>query len=147
MYAGATFEDAEDAVSEAMARAYTCWPELTQPAAWLRTVALRLYFKKAEKDRRQGHAETTASALDCLDRVSAGPQEERAVHSQVIAVLQCLPHAQRTAMALTFDGYTPAEIAALLQQKSAATVRSNLRHARMRLQGKFGESGGRTDGR
>jgi len=48
-----------------------------------------------------------------------------------------LPELQRTAMALTFDGHTPTEIAQLLHQ-NAATVRSNLRHARMRLRDEFG---------
>lgn len=138
MYAGATFEEAEDAVSAAMARAYACWPVLHYPAAWVRKVALHLYFKKVGKDRIRGHAETAASRLECLDRVSTGAHEEPDERSRVIAVLRCLSPAQRTAMALTFDGYTPTEIAKLLHQ-NAATVRSNLRHARMRLRDEFGK--------
>lgn len=132
MYAGATFEDAEDAALQAMAQAYICWPLLTHPAAWVRVVALRLYVKQVMKDRRRGDGETAAARRDWPDRGSANTHEEPEEHRRAIAVLRCLPAAQRVAMALTFDGYTPAEIAELLHQKPV-TVRSNLRHARMRL--------------
>lgn len=136
MYAGATFEEAEDAVSPAMALAYTEWPLLTQPAAWVRTVALRLYFKKAKKDRARITKETAAARLDGVDRLSAGAHEEPDERSRVIAILRCLPPAQLAAMALSFDGYTTVEIAQMLHQ-NADTVRSNLRHARKRLRDDF----------
>lgn len=136
MYVGATFEEAEDAVSPAMAQAYTRWPLLTQPAAWVRRVALHNYFKKTKKDRSRSHAETAASRLDCSDRGLGSEHVDPDEHSRVIAVLRRLPPAQLTVMALTFDGYTPTEIAQMLHQ-DAKTVRSNLRHARKRLQNEF----------
>lgn len=132
MYAGATFEEAEDAVLQAMTLGHTSWPLLTHPTAWVRTVALRLYFKQVNKDRRRSDTETAAARLDCLDRGSVPAPREPDEHSRVIAVLRCLPSAQRTVMALILDGYSPAEIAELLHE-NPANVRSNLRHARSRL--------------
>lgn len=132
MYAGATLEESEDAVSSAMAQAYARWPWLTQPNAWVRKVALRNYLKKVTKDRRRGQLEMRAARRDCLDRVPVGALEEPDERSRVIAVLRCLPPVQLTAMALTLDGYTPTEIAQMLHQR-ADTVRSNLRYARRRL--------------
>lgn len=132
MYAGAIFEEAEDAVVQAMILARTSWPLLIHPTAWVRIVALRLYFREVKKNRRRSDAETAAARLDCLDLGSVGPSGEPDEHSQVIAVLQCLPPAQRVVMALILDGYSPSEIAELLHL-NPDTVRSNLRHARSRL--------------
>lgn len=142
MYAGATFEEAEDAVSPAMAQAYTRWPLLTQPDAWVRTVALHNYLKEVTRDRRRGHLETRAAHQDCLDRVAVQAHEEPDERNRVTAVLRRLPPAQLMAMALTFDGYTPTEIAQMLQQ-DASTVRSNLRHARKRMQDELENPAGR----
>lgn len=136
MYAGAAFEEAEDAVSPAMALAYAHWPQLAQPDAWVRVVALRNYLKEVTKDRRRGRLETEAGRRDCLDRLPVKTHEEPDERSWVITVLRRLPRAQLTAMALTFDGYTPTEIAQMLDQ-DASTVRSNLRHARKRLKDEF----------
>jgi RNA polymerase sigma factor (sigma-70 family) len=136
MYAGATFEEAEDAVSPAMARAYARWPLLTQPDAWVRIVALRNYLKEVMGDRRRGRLETEAGRRDCLDRLPVKTHEEPDERSWVITVLRRLPPAQLTAMALTFDGYTATEIAQMLDL-DASTVRSNLRHARKRLRDEF----------
>jgi RNA polymerase sigma factor (sigma-70 family) len=136
MYAGATFEEAEDAVSPAMARAYARWRLLTQPDAWVRIVALRIYLKEVTKDRRRGRLETEAGHRDCLDRLPVTTHDEPDERSWVITMLRRLPPAQLTAMALTFDGYTPTEIAQMLDQ-DASTVRSNLRHARKRLRDEF----------
>jgi DNA-directed RNA polymerase specialized sigma24 family protein len=77
-----------------------------------------------------------------LDRSSAGEHEEPDERGRVIAALRRLPPAQLTAMALTFDGYTPTEIAQTLHQ-DASTVRSNLRHARKRLRDEIENPAGR----
>lgn len=132
MYAGATLEEADDAVSQAMAKAYTWWSQLAQPAAWVRTVALRRYIKESQHDRRRSEAEATAARLDPLSRGSTGSSCEPDEHGHVIAILRCLPPAQQEVMVLFLDRYSPTEIAALLGQ-DAVTVRSNLRHARSRL--------------
>jgi RNA polymerase sigma-70 factor (ECF subfamily) len=136
MYAGANFEEADDAVSEAMARAYTSWPLLTDPTAWVRTVALSRYLRKAENDRRRSDVDAVAARLDCLDRGSMVPSGEPDEHNRVLAILRRLPSSLRAVMALCLDGYSPAEIATLLRQ-DANTVRSNLRHARSMLRREF----------
>lgn len=149
MYVEAPVEiqDAEDAVSQAMAQAYARWPLLTHPASWVRKAAQRHYIKNAQADRKRDRTETEAAHLDGLDRVPAECREEPDERSRVIAALRCLPPAQREVMALTFDGYTPAEIAKLLHQQPD-NVRSNLRHARDRLRREFGKpaAGGRAVG-
>ncbi|MFC8202094.1 RNA polymerase sigma factor [Streptomyces sp. NPDC057298] len=48
---------------------------------------------------------------------------------EVLAVLRELPPCQRQALALTFDGFTPAEIAQILDVP-AVQVRGNLARAR-----------------
>jgi len=132
MYSGATFEEADEAVSQAMAQAYFSWPLLTNPPAWVSKVALNVHLKQSNKDRRRRTAEERATRLDCLDRGSPGPQEEPDEYERVIALLKRLPAGQRQVMALTFEGYSPMEIAEQLHQKPG-TVRSHLRHARDRL--------------
>lgn len=62
------------------------------------------------------------------DDLALLPEEGRTV----IGLLRRLPPAQRLVMAWYFDGYGPAEIAAILD-KRPETVRSALRHARLRL--------------
>jgi RNA polymerase sigma factor (sigma-70 family) len=131
-YTGTAFDDADDAVSEAMAQAYPHWPMLTHPARWVRTAALHLAIKKAERDRRRQSTEEKAARLDGQDRLCPQRHCEPDEHARVVTALRCLPPAQLEVMALTFDGYPPAEIAELLHQP-AANVRSNLRHARDRL--------------
>jgi RNA polymerase sigma factor (sigma-70 family) len=136
MYAGASFEGADDAVSQAMTVAYNSWSLLTHPTAWVRTVALRRYLREAQNDRRRSDVEAMVARLDCQDRGSVVPSGEPDEHNRVLTILRRLPPAQRAVMALCLDGYSPSEIATLLRQ-DANTVRSNLRHARTRLRREF----------
>lgn len=53
-------------------------------------------------------------------------------HGDLIELLATLPGLQRTVLAWSLDGFTPAEIAQALRV-DPATVRSNLRHVRERL--------------
>jgi DNA-binding CsgD family transcriptional regulator len=53
-------------------------------------------------------------------------------HEEVTTLLSALPGLQRRVMALTFDGYTPAEIADLLES-NPNTVRVSLHRARSKL--------------
>jgi len=123
---GASFEEAEDAVQQAMLQAYTRWPLLTNPNSWVRRATKNLYLQKVERDRMRSQKE--AEAVRQAHRLPEDIDEYRLV----ITALRCLPDAQREVMALTLDGYMPVEIADLLQ-KPVDTVRSNLRHARSKL--------------
>jgi DNA-directed RNA polymerase specialized sigma24 family protein len=46
---GASRADAEDATQEAMVQAWRCWDSIREPAAWVRTVAVRAFWKQAER--------------------------------------------------------------------------------------------------
>jgi RNA polymerase sigma-70 factor (ECF subfamily) len=129
---GATLHDAEDAVADALAEAYPRWHEIENPRAWLRVAARHAYFH-AEQRRREGLARAIKGGHACEDHASDDGLDicgEGA--ATVLRQLRLLPPRQREAMALTFDGYTPAEIAAMTDS-SDNTVRSNLRYARQRL--------------
>lgn len=136
MYAGANFEEADDAVSQAMELAYASWPLLTNPPAWVRTVAVRRYFRNAQNDRRRSNVEAEVARLDYHNRGLVSPSGEPDEYNRVLTVLRRLPPAQRAVMALCLDGYSPTEIATMLRQ-DPRTVRSNLRHARSRLRREF----------
>jgi RNA polymerase sigma factor (sigma-70 family) len=127
--AGATPEEAEDAVAAAMVSAYRSWAALNNPGAWPRTSALRLYIRQRERDRARTAVATRATAVEPPTTAVEDPDERKSI----IALLRTLPPAQLEVMALAVDGYTPAEIASLLD-KTPPTVRSNLRRARRRLE-------------
>jgi RNA polymerase sigma factor (sigma-70 family) len=61
----------------------------------------------------------TQAATDCEARLA-------------VEMLRALPHRQRETITLTFEGYTPTEIASLLGTDRNA-VRVNLHHARAKL--------------
>jgi RNA polymerase sigma factor (sigma-70 family) len=125
---GASRADAEDATQEAMILAWNQWSSIREPAAWVRTVAVRSYLRL-----RRGRPEVTAldeSAPDPAADDDLGSFEEE--QRQVLHLLRKLPDGQRAVAALYYDGLNCEEIAALLG-KAPATVRSHLRHARLSL--------------
>jgi DNA-directed RNA polymerase specialized sigma24 family protein len=126
---GATWEEANDAAQEAMVAALVRWETLTNPRAWVRVVAERKFLRqKVRTDQREELAARPGWGVEnsCpLPAESEGTQE-------VLSMIGRLPPAQRRVMAWTYDGYEPAEIAAVFGE-SAATVRSNLRHARQQI--------------
>jgi RNA polymerase sigma-70 factor (ECF subfamily) len=124
MLAGAGFEDASDAVHEAMILAHARFGSLDRPAAWVRRVAVRIYTRKAVRALQVRRREQLAAQ----GGKPAQPDDDSLV-DVVRAVLEDLPPVQRMVLALTIDGYTPAEIASIVD-RLPATVRTNLRHAR-----------------
>lgn len=128
---GASRADAEDAAQDAMIQAWNQWESIRDPAAWIRTVAVRAYLKQTRNRDRQ------AISLDESPGEPAGDlgldvfaDEEQ----EVLRLLRELPEGQRTVAALFYDGLTCEEIAELTG-KPAGTVRSQLRHARSTLKG------------
>jgi RNA polymerase sigma factor (sigma-70 family) len=127
---GASRQQAEDAAQEAMLRAYQAWSTIRYPEAWVRVVASRVHAAAVAGDRCvAGTVEANLSNLIAADTDLLVDDEER---RRVLELLRRLPPAQRLVMAWYVDGFGPKEIAAILQ-KNPDTVRSDLRHARLRL--------------
>ena len=126
---GASRADAEDATQEAMILAWNQWKSIREPAAWVRTVALRSYLRLLERGKPEVMAlDESAPGPGVDDDLGTFEEEQR----QVLRLLRSLPDGQRTVAALHYDGLNCEEIADLLG-KAPATVRSNLRHARQFL--------------
>ncbi len=126
---GASRADAEDATQEAMILAWQQWDSIREPAAWIRTVAVRAFWR---------HVGTQPDRTVQLEDISSEPTIDPdlgmfALEQQhILRLLRGLPSEQRTVAALSYDGLSCEEIAELTG-KSSATVRSNLRHARRAL--------------
>jgi RNA polymerase sigma factor (sigma-70 family) len=126
---GASRADAEDAVQEAMVLAWRQWDSIREPAAWVRTVAVRAYMKQA-----RGRGNRAVSLDEFTYELPADPDLGIFAEEQqhVLRLLRGLPAGQRTVAALFYDGLTCEEIAELAG-KPPVTVRSQLRHARNSL--------------
>jgi RNA polymerase sigma-70 factor (ECF subfamily) len=129
---GASRADAEDATQEAMILAWRQWESIREPTSWVRTVAVRAFWRHIGKKRQ------TVPLDEAVDQQAADPDlatfaEEQ---QQVLRLLRGLPPGQRTVAALHYDELPCDEIAELTG-KSPATVRSNLRHARKKLEGEI----------
>lgn len=125
---GASRADAEDVTQEAMIGAWKQWDGLREPAAWVRTVAFRAYWKLARAKRSVLPLDESTPEVPIDSDLSIFTEEQQ----HVLDALRNLPPQQRTVTALFYDGLACEEIAELLG-KSPATVRSHLRHARNTL--------------
>lgn len=126
---GASQADAEDATQEAMILAWSQWGSIREPAAWVRTVALRSYLRRA-RSRGTQVVPLDESVPDPAGNDGLGSFEEE--QRQVLRLLRALPQGQRMVTALYYDGLNCQEIATV-SGKTPATVRSNLRYARQSL--------------
>jgi RNA polymerase sigma factor (sigma-70 family) len=131
MAMGASRAEAEDATQEAMILAWRQWGTLGSPAAWVRTVAVRTFWKQARTRASQELVQDDGTALEqpTADADLVLFTEEQ---QNILRRLRALPDMQRKVFALHYDGLSCEEIADLLD-KTPATVRSNLRHARQTL--------------
>ena len=125
---GASQADAEDATQEAMILAWNQWDSIREPAAWVRTVAIRSYLKMVRSGAQVVSLDDSVPGPVEADDLGSFEEEQR----QVLRLLRALPSGQRTVAALYYDGLNCEEIAVALG-KSPATVRSNLRYARQSL--------------
>lgn len=126
---GANLTEAEDAVAEAMSDAAARWESIDSPDAWVRQAARRSLINGRQRDRRRGRLTRLAERLTRRP-VDAGDFDHGL--EVVLSRLGALPPAQREVLALTYDDFSPAEIAEMLG-KDPQTVRSNLRAARRTL--------------
>lgn len=124
----ARFDEAEDAVAAAMAAAHPLWDTIIDPDRWVWRVARNHFVKARIRERRRLRRlweviGQLSSARDCQL-----PDDDS--EDLVLALVGRLPREQRAVMAFTYDGWSPAEIAELLE-KDPQTVRSTLRQARI----------------
>ncbi len=128
--AGATLQEAEDAVSDAMQAVLQAWGRIESPLAYARRAALRRFYKVRIRSRTHEQV-----SLDLLpdDNGSTDPTLTVWEDGQYVTqLLESLPHAQREAMALAVDEFSPIEISLLLGTSDDA-VRQRLHVARKRL--------------
>jgi RNA polymerase sigma-70 factor (ECF subfamily) len=130
MYAGATAEDADDAIIDGILPMCRRWPEPNHPQAYARKAVLHAYLKLRMQAQRQ---------LDLLEQLWAlqparTPAEPSVWEDRewIRQLLMTLPRRQREVLACVIDGLQPHEIAILLG-RSPAAVRQNLRAARIRI--------------
>jgi RNA polymerase sigma-70 factor (ECF subfamily) len=121
--------EAEDAVAEAYARAWTRWSSvsaMSDPAAWVRTVAYRLKVSAWRSAVRRVAAHRRFGVQPDVPGLNAD-------HVAVVAALRQLPEAQRRAIVLHhMVGLTVDEVAAEVQAP-AGTVKARLSRRRARL--------------
>lgn len=133
MSQGAQRHEAHDAVQSALVDAWQRWNTITNPRAWVRTVASRTLWR-SRPERSPGLVDIPVSEVperQAADSASGGVElaEEEL---RVLSVLAELPPRQRQVMALRYDGYTTQEIADLLGVDASA-VRHNTARSKSRL--------------
>jgi RNA polymerase sigma factor (sigma-70 family) len=137
MSLGADAHRAADVAQSAFAEAFVVWDRIQYPAAWLRRVAGRLYYRHLIPQE--------TPVQDVPDHQgplsAAGAVELRDEACAVLAALADLPPKQRQVMAWTIDGFSPTEIARELGV-DPATVRQSLAKARKNLKQQLGITGG-----
>jgi RNA polymerase sigma-70 factor, ECF subfamily len=119
-------ESALDLAQEAYLRAYRAWDRFdgTDARAWLHTIGLRLAFN--ERDRRRRWRDRFGPRTDTTAWVEP---DDRGLHE----ALRGLPRTHRAALLMNaVDGYTQAEIAAMLEVPPG-TVASWLSRAKAQM--------------
>lgn len=130
IWQGASEADAKDVVQETMHKAYQRWATIDTPEAWARVTASRAYAERLGKV----DAMPVDDIAEHTPETAAGCELTAADAKQDIRMaLQQMPARQRQMLAWSFEGYTPAEIAAQLRMTPEA-VRSSLYKARKRLE-------------
>lgn len=132
MTLGADKENAIGITQDAMAVTSKNWNDITSHKAYVRKIASRMWarvlskptYKEVDLAEIEEEYSDTADPLHFVIR--------RAEHLAVLSRLRRLPLRQRQVTAWRYDGYTPTEIADILDIDVRA-VRANLHKARMNL--------------
>lgn len=127
--------DAEDAAEETMFQALGKWDTITNPPAWVRTVAPRI-ARRALRRQRDGTTRATRNPLAAAAHSDAAAIAIIEELPATLSLLRRLPPQQRMVMALHLDGFDTAGIAEIVNANSN-TVRSHLRYARQRLRAEW----------
>ena len=126
--AGANYHDAADAAQNALMQAWTVWDSLTNPRAWVRTVAIRQFYRSAPKREIPTDTPPDCPVLETPDVPLKLSEQTEAAHR----LLDILPAKQRIVFTLSREGISNKEIANELEMTEAA-VRQNLHRARTAL--------------
>lgn len=126
LYQGAPAHLAAEFTQDAMIAVYQHWGKVEHPRDYVYKFAYRQY--------RRNIMRTVETPVESVPEPSAalpnhGDLEAWLQRQEVIDIVQALPPRQRQILALTLDGWSAAEVAALLDINTSI-VRSNLRHAR-----------------
>jgi RNA polymerase sigma factor (sigma-70 family) len=129
---GAGYEEAQDLAHDTMLLLYRKRSEIGRPVAYALATARRVFIRH----RMSAWVRLEFSADDdlwaSLGILDYGEAEQLAV----LEVIASLPAQQRRVLALRYDGYTPTEIAEMLQT-TPNNVRVTLHHARRRLRSRM----------
>ncbi|MGW8748973.1 RNA polymerase sigma factor [Streptomyces sp. NPDC055794] len=127
---GASWEEAEDAVNDVLTELLPRWHQIGAPRAYCRLAAERAWINSEVMLRRTPEEASRDLWTTPVHQIS--DPDAWLEGDNPLWALRLLNQEQRRVMAYFFDGYAPEEIAALLD-KNPGTVRSNIRHARKRL--------------
>ncbi|MET9458233.1 sigma-70 family RNA polymerase sigma factor [Streptomyces canus] len=141
---GASQEEAEDSAQTAMLKALEKWTEIEHPRAWVRTAAERYFLRSAVRDL-DAPTRAIRGGWGVSEELACPESPSRDEEQSVLALLGKLGYKQRQVMAYYIDGFCPNEIANLIGD-NPATVRSNLRSARVNLDRILQENNAAVDG-
>jgi RNA polymerase sigma factor (sigma-70 family) len=130
-----TLEQAQDAVQDALIKAYPEWSTILHPRAWLRLVAQRIAQREVARSKT-GLLRAVVGGYDVTTHHDPDIAVLHSEHDDLLCLLRRLPRRRRLVMAWHLDGFDNEEIAEQLGMVPA-TVRSNLRHARIALKAQY----------
>ncbi|MEV6171345.1 RNA polymerase sigma factor [Streptomyces sp. NPDC051954] len=126
VYQGASVHIASELVQDTMLKASRKWHGIRSPGNWAYKVAYQAFVRYATRLEEEP-VERVSEPTAVLHR--PGEAEAWLQEQEIVRALEILPPRQRQVLALTLDGWEPAEIAELLGIEGTA-VRSSLLKAR-----------------
>lgn len=123
------------------------WEGRSSLKAWLQVIAIRRYFRELRRHRRE--RPLTAAVLDAYPNASGGPDdalidaEDASIHSASIssvlkAIEQLSSEKEKEVILMSFNGYSPAAIAEILEitpDDARVTKHRAISHLRELLRG------------
>jgi RNA polymerase sigma factor (sigma-70 family) len=123
---------AAELAQEVMTDLWRHWDAVLTPKAWTKTAATRAWIRYRTRVPELPMDIPADSPLLHPSSDTGEGAEQVHIQHELLALLAMLPARQRHVMALTYDDWSPAEIAAELGI-SEATIRATIRDARKKL--------------
>lgn len=137
--------DALDVAQEAMARAFRHWDSIagTNPAGWVRTVALNI-VRNRWRSRRRGDAailrlKSRVTVASTSEAIHSGPTGGESLSAGVAEALRALPERQREAVVLHHMVDLSVAGVAEAMGVSEASVKTHLQRGRAALATRLGD--------